>query len=451
MMIFKKAMPRRVFLRGVGATVAFPLLDAMVPAFAAPADPGKELTPRAAFVYVPNGIIMDKWTPKTVGPNFEITPTLEPLAQHRNQLMIFSGLTQNEAFAKPGESGGQHSRASAVFLTGVHPKRTEGSDIRAGISVDQAIAKEFGRHTQLASLEIGLDNNAIIGTCDTGYSCAYSNTLSWRTATNPVPMENQPRAVFERLFGDSDSTDPKDRAARMHNDRSLLDSVSEQVSQLLRDLGPSDRSKLSEYMDAIRDVERRVQTAETQSVRELPSLDRPTGIPAKFTDYCKLMIDLQVLAFQADLTRVITFMMAREQSVRVYDELGFSDPHHPLTHHQHDATKISKVTQIDNLHTRMLAYFLQRLQSVRDGSGSLLDQSMILYGSCISDGNMHSYIDLPILLAGGGAGRLKKASHLKYPTNTPLANLYLTMMDKLGMPMERFGDSTGKLDLLSEV
>jgi Protein of unknown function (DUF1552) len=447
MMIFKKAIPRRLFLRGAGASLALPLLDAMVPALAASTSAAAKPASRVAFVYVPNGIIMDRWTPAKEGAAFDLSPTLAPLAPFRDQLLVLTGLAQNEALAKQGESGGQHSRASAVFLTGMHPKRTEGSDIHAGISIDQLIAKEFGKYTQLASLEVALDRTAVVGTCDTGYSCAYSNTMCWRTPTNPVPMENQPRAVFERLFGDSDTTDSAQRIAQIRNDRSLLDSVAQQVSRILTGLGPGDRNKLNEYLDAIRDVERRIQTAEQQSSRELPAVERPVAVPTKYSDYCKLMVDLQVLAYQTDLTRVLTFMMAREQSTLVYDELGFADPHHPLTHHQHDATKINKVAQIDLLHVKMLAYFVDRLKSTADGDGSLLDHSMIVYGSCISDGNMHTFDDLPVLLIGGGGGQIKAGRHLRYAKNTPMTNLFLTMLDKLEMPTENFGDSTGRLDL----
>ena len=446
-MIFNKAIPRRAFLRGAGASLALPFLDAMVPAFATARTPAANQSARFAVVYVPNGIIMDRWTPAVEGSGFRFTPTLEPLAPFRDQLLVLSGLAQNQSLAQPGESGGQHSRASAVFLTGVHPKRTEGSDIHAGISVDQVIAKEFGKHTQLASLEVALDNNAVAGTCDTGYSCAYSNTLCWRGATNPMPMENRPRAVFERLFGDSETNNPAEQQLENQYARSLLDSVAAQLNRLLKDLGPGDRSKLNEYIDAIRDVERRIQTAEQQPARELPVMERPVGVPAVFSDHCKLMIDLQVLAYQADLTRVITFMMAREQSTRVYNELGFSDSHHPLTHHQHDAVKIDKVAKIDLLHIKMFAYLLERLRATPDGGGNLLDASTIVYGSCISDGNMHVYHDLPVLVAGGWAGKMKVGRHLRYPQNTPMTNLYLTILETFGIPMERFGDSTGKLDL----
>jgi hypothetical protein len=392
-------------------------------------------------------MIMAKWTPQVEGAAYEITPILEPLAPFRDRFLVLSGLAANGGRALEGEGSGDHARASAAFMSGVHPKKTEGSDLRAGTSFDQIAAKGLGKHTQLASLEIGLDANEVVGTCDVGYSCAYSNTLSWRTPTTPVPMENQPRSVFERLFGDSDSTDPEERSARIRNDRSILDFVTEDVARLTHGLGAKDRAKLTEYLDAIRDVERRIQMAEGQSSRELPNVQRPGGIPATFTEHCKLMIDLQVLAYQCDMTRVIAFMMGREQNTRVYTELGFSDAYHPLSHHQFDATKIAKVTQIDVLHTSMLAYYLERLRSTPDGDGSLLDHSMIVYGSALSDGNVHIHNNLPVLLAGGGAGTVKGGRHLRYPVDTPLTNLFLTLLDKLDVPAASLGDSTGRLDI----
>ena len=447
MMIFKKAIPRRTFLRGVGATLALPLLDGMIPAFASTIGKSGKSPVRLGFIYVPMGIIMEKWTPATEGPGFEMTPTLEPLAPFRDQLLVLSGLAHNMGLALEGEGVGDHARASAVFLTGAHPNKTEGADLRAGISVDQIAAKEFGNETQLASLELGLDSNEVVGLCDTGYSCAYTNTLSWRSPTTPVPMENKPRAVFERLFGDSDSTDPAERLARIQQQRSILDFVTREVNQLLPGLGPGDRVKLTEYLEAIRDVERRIQMAEEQSSRKLPSLERPVGVPDKFTEHAKLMFDLQVLAYQTDLTRVATFMIGQEGNARVYDELGISDSYHPLTHHQKDPEKIAKVVAIDTLHTQTLAYFLEKMQSTPDGDGSLLDHSMIVYGSALSDGNLHEHNNTPTLLIGGGGGRIKTGRHLQYPEDMPTTNLYLTMLDKVGINLERFGDSTGRLEL----
>lgn len=448
MMIFKKALPRRTFLHGMGAALALPLMDGMVPAFAKAQGSAQSPT-RLSFLYVPNGVIMDKWTPAAVGTGFAMTPVLAPLAPFQDKLLVLSGLVANGARALAGEGAGEHARASATFLSGVHPKKTEGSDLRAGISVDQIVAQHLGSDTQLASLEVAIDSTDVVGTCDTGYSCAYSNTLCWRTETTPIPMENQPRAVFERLFGDSDSTEPAERLARIQRRRSILDSLVEDTAHLASGLDPSDRAKLDEYTDAVRDVERRIEVAEEQSSREVPNFERPTGIPVKFTKHCKLMMDLQVLAYQTDMTRVISFMIGREQNTRVYDELGFSDAFHPLSHHQNDPTKIAKVVQINTLHTQMLAYFLERMQSTREGDGSLLDHSIVVYGGAISDGNLHLHDNLPVLVAGGASGRLKGGRHIRYPAETHLTNLYLTLLDKLGIPLEKFGDSNGRLELLS--
>ena len=447
MMIFKKAIARRAFLRGIGATLALPLLDGMVPAFAGALDQAAKPVRRLGFVYVPNGIIMDKWTPATEGAAFELTPILEPLAAFRENILVLSGLDHKTALALAGEGAGDHARASATFLSGVHPKKTEGAGIQAGITVDQFAAQKLGKETQLMSLELALDSTEVVGSCDGGYSCAYTNTLSWRTATTPLPMSNKPRAVFERLFGDSDSTNPKERLARIQRDRSILDFVTQDVTRLVKELGAEDRSKLTEYLEAIRDVERRIQMAEEQSSRELPTLQRPIGVPAKFTEHAKIMADLQVLAWQTDMTRVTTYMMGQESNTRVYDELGFSDSYHPLTHHQRDANKIAKVIQIDILHTQMFAYLLEKLRSTADGEGSLLDHSIIVYGCGISDGNLHTHDNLPILVAGGGAGQLKGGRHLRYANDPPATNLYVTLLDKLGIPVESFGDSTGKLEI----
>ena len=446
MIITKKFLPRRTFLRGVGATLALPLLDSMVPALAAA--PQVQSPTRLSVVYVPNGMIMDKWTPAALGSNYELTTIMEPLAPFRDDITVMSGLAHNTGWALEGEGPGEHARASATFLTGVHPKKTEGADLRAGTSIDQIVAREFRQHTQLASLEVALDSTDVVGTCDTGYSCAYSNTLCWSNPTTPVPMENKPRAVFERLFGDSDSTDPAQLRARLRTDRSILDLVSQDVSRLLGRLGSRDRAKLTQYLDSIRDIERRIQIAEEQPARELPSVERPVGVPPTFTAHCKLMMDLQVLAYQTDMTRVITFMMGREQNTRVYNELGIKDAYHPLSHHQNQPDKIAQVLQIDILHSEMFAYYLEKMRSTPDGDGSLLDHSIILYGSSLSDGNLHVHNGLPIMLVGGGAGQLKGGRHVRYPDDTPTTNLFLTLLDKLNIPLENFGDSTGRLDLL---
>ena len=445
-MIFKKAIPRRAFLRGIGATLALPLLDGMVPAFATKLDTAANPPPRLSFVYTPNGMNMAEWSPAAEGAAYELSPTLEPLAAFRDQFLVLSGLNNNSGNALPGEGeSAPHERAGAVFLTGVHPKR-EG---RVGISVDQIVAKELGKQTQVTSLELGLHSNNVVGQCEKGWSCAYLNTLSWRTATTPLPVEYQPRAVFERLFGDSNSTDPAVRLARIRKDSSLLDSVTQATARLLKGLGPDDRARLGQYMDAVRDVERRIQMAEEQSSRELPVLDRPSGVPSTFEEHAKLMFDLQVLAYQTDMTRVITFMLGREQSNRTFREIGIPDVHHALSHHRNDPDKLEKIFQIDVYHSRLFAYFLEKLRSTPDGEGSLLDHLMIIYGSSLSDGNEHLLQNLPLLLVGGGGGQLQGGRHIRYPESTPMTNLFLTVLDKLGIAVENFGDSTGKLELLS--
>ncbi len=453
MTITNKAIPRRTILRGMGAALALPLLDAMAPAFAAVRGTSARQATRLSFVYAPNGMIMDHWTPALEGAAFKLTPTLEPLAPFRDRMLVLSGLSHNEAYPQPGEGEvAPHERAGATFLTGVHPKM-EGN---VGISVDQIAARELGKRTQLASLELGLHNlglhnTDVAGVCERGWSCAYLNTLSWSTATTPLPSEGRPRAVFERLFGDSSSTDPGVRLARIRQDHSLLDSVTEATADLMTQLGPRDRAQLSQYLDAVRDIERRIQIAEGQASRELPAVDRPAGYPATFDEYAKLMFDLQVLAYQTDMTRVSTFMMGRESSNRAFPEIGIPDAHHPLSHHRNDPDKIAMVIQIDLYHSKLFAYFLEKMRTTPDGDGSLLDHTMIVYGSAISDGNAHSYSDLPILLFSGGAGRTTQDRHLQFAKDTPMSNLYLTILDNLGIPLENFGDSTGKLKPLSLV
>jgi hypothetical protein len=447
-MIFQKAVPRRAFLRGLGSTLALPLLEAMTPAFAAPARPL-----RLGIYATPNGMMMDKWTPTGEGADFQLSPILEPLAAHRKRMVVISGLAQNEARKFPGEGGGEHPRACTAFLTGVHARMTSGADLRAGTSVDQLAARELGQQTQLASLEIGLESADILGSCESSYSCAYYNTLSWANPTTPLPMEHRPRAVFERLFGDSDSTDPEERLARIRENRSILDHVSQDVTKLLRDTSAGDKAKLDQYLEAVRDVERRIQLAEKQSKMELPRLDRPVGIPDNFPDYCRLMFDLQVIAYQTDLTRVCTFMVGHEMSNRAYPELNIGDAHHPLTHHQGDQEKIAKVIRVNIHHAKQFAYLADRLASIPDGDGTLLDHTLLMYSSPLSDGNMHVTKNLPIAIVGGpeggGIGPFRGGRHLRYPMDTPMTNLYLTMLATLGVNVNALGDSTGKLDLLA--
>src|SRR5438105_8064083 len=446
MVIFKAAIPRRTVVRGVGATLALPVLDAMTPAFSA------ETTrpTRMAFMQTPNGIfnLRNEWTPKAVGANWELTRILEPLADFKDRLVVMSGLDSQQAAGLNFEVGGDHPRACTAWLTGTHAKMTSGADLRAGISVDQIAAREFGKHTQLASLEIGLESPEIVGACESAYGCAYYDTISWRNETTPLPMENRPRAIFERLFGDG-GTDPKARLAIRQEDKSILDAINADVKRLRVRVGGTDRSKVDQYLDAIRDVERRMQLAEKQDVHALPT-GSPVGAPEVFSDYFKLMADLMVLSWQTDMTRVITFQMGHEMSGRAYPELGFGDAHHPCTHHQGDREKQIKTTQINGLHTTMLAYYLGKLRDTKDGDGSLLDHSMILYGAGLSDANLHLYIKLPILLVAGGIGGIKGGVHVKYPNRTPLTNLLLTMLDKAGVPhVEKLGDSAGRLELPS--
>ena len=447
MILTNKTLSRRTVLRGLGAAVALPLLDSMVPVLRAQAT--LRAARRLGIVYVPNGVIMDQWTPKTDGAAFEWSPTLKPLESFRNQVSVLSGLDDKPAVPLPNEGAGDHARAASTFLTGVHVRKTEGMDLQAGISMDQLAARELGKETQLSSVEMTMEYTEMLGACDAGYSCAYSNTIAWRNPTTPLPMEIDPRAIFERLFGDGDSTDSKSRLARIQEDRSILDALVDDVARLGRSLGARDRSKLGQYLEAIRDVERRIQKAEEQSARELPVLARPAGVPDSFEQHAKLMFDMWTLAFQADLTRVTTFMMGHEVSSRAYPEIGVPDAHHPISHHQGDADKIVKCAKVNLFHMQMFAYFLDKLRNTPDGDGSLLDSSIIMYGSGMSDGNLHAHLDLPILLAGGGNGHLKGGRHLRFAKGTPVANLHLTLLDKLGLRMEQFGDSTGQLRELS--
>lgn len=446
MIVFKKAVSRRAVLRGAGATLALPLLDSMIPACVAAAAETVRPT-RLSFIEVPNGIMMDKWTPATEGASFVLTPVLEPLAAFKDRMLVLSGLNHYQAEMLPSEIGGDHPRACTAWLTGCHARMTSGADLRAGISADQVAAREFSKYTQLASLEVGLESAEVVGSCETTYSCAYFNTISWRNETTPLPMENRPRAIFERLFGDA-ASDPSARMARTKEERSILDAVADDAARLRGRLGHADRGKLDQYTDAVRDVERRIQLAEAQGLPDLPDLDGQLGVPPVFSDYYKLMADLQVLAWQTDMTRVCTFQIGHEMSPRAYPEVGFGDSHHSLTHHQGDSAKIAKVPVINTFHTRMLAYYLEKLRSTPDGDGSLLDHALILYGAALSDGNLHLYTNLPLLLFAGGVAGIKGGRHIRYGGSMPMSNLLLTMLDKAGVPdIEVLGDSTGYLDI----
>ena len=451
MFISQKHLPRRTVLRGLGASLALPLLDGMVPAYAALRKTAANPVRRLGVCYVPNGMEMRAWTPAGKGRELELSQILQPLAPFRSQTNVLTGLADKVAVPRPGEGIGDHARASATFLTGVHVKKTEGADIRAGVSMDQIAARQLGAETQLASLELGVDSVETLGACDAGYSCAYTNTIAWRTATTPLPMENDPRAVFERLFGSTDSTDVAARLARIRQDRSVLDYVGDRVAGLQQTLGPGDRTKLDQYFDAVRDVERRIRMAEEQSGREIPLFEQPAGIPDTFEAHSRLMFDLLALAYQTDMTRVGTFMLSREVSGRAYPEIGVPDSHHGCSHHQNDPAKLEKLAKINTFHMQQFAYFLDKLQSTPDGDGTLLDHSMLIYGSGISDGNIHFHMDLPVVMVGGGGGTLKGGRHLRYANDTPLTNLYVSVLGKLGVPVEQFGDSTGKLEYLSEI
>ena len=443
MIITGMSLPRRAFLGGVGATVALPLLDAMVPALSAMTNTAARPVSRLGFVYVPNGVIMDQWTPTAVGAGFTVTPILKPLEPFRDHVLVLSGLGSRPAEPQ-GDGSGDHARGSTAWLSAAHAKRTEGADLRGGTTIDQIVADKIGRETQLRSLELAVDDvSELVGSCDSGYTCAYTNTLSWRTPTTPLPMQTNPRVVFERLFGDGGS--PEQRVAQARADRSILDSVTEAAVRFQQRLGPQDRSRVSEYLDAIRELERRIQKVEAHAEERVDVPEAPVGIPDQVDEHIRLMLDLQVLAYQADVTRVCTFMLGREISQRTYGMIGIPEPHHGLSHHAGDQAKIDRLVKIDTYHVSLLAYYLEKLRSVSDGDGSLLDHCVIFYGGCISNGNKHSHSPLPAVLAGGGAGRIRSGRHLQYPIGTPLANLLLTLADTVGVELDRIGDSTARL------
>jgi hypothetical protein len=442
MIITKKVISRRELLRGMGGVLALPLLDAMVPALAAQSKTAAKPVHRFGVMYIPNGMIMNKWTPALDGAEYEFTPTLESLAPYRDQLLILSNLA---CVPTPGRPGGAHAKATTRFLTDISPPTSE-TWLDAGISVDQILAKETGKHTQLASLELAIENGETAGACDVGFACAYTNTISWKSANTPLVTQNNPRAVFERLFGDAGNTDPAARLARLRQQRSVLDSVAQEVARLQGSLGANDRLKLVEYLDSIRDVERRIQLAEQQRDQNVPVVDHPAGIPATYDEHVKLMADLQVLAYQCDLTRVITLMLGREFSGVTYPQVAVPDAHHPITHHAGEVQKIAKVEKINAYHVTQFEYLLGKMRSTPDGDGTLLDHSTLIYGTGMGECNAHDPRNIPLVLAGGGAGTLKGGRHIRYPKETPLANLHLTLLDNFGVPTERIGDSTGRLD-----
>ena len=454
MIIPKPAISRRTVLRGVGATLALPLLERMTPTNAL-ARAATTPVVRFCTVYVPNGIVMERWTPTAEGADFAFTPTLRPLEPFRDHLLILSGLDNTGARSRSGASGA-HAKPAGAFMTGIEPLPTTGSSsLSLGISVDQIIANSLGQETPLPSLELGLEGADTVnggGTCDVGFSCAYQNRLAWSGPSTPLPIETNPRAVFDRLFGAIDSTDPQARRARLERQGSIINSVLEKVDRLQGGLGRRDRAKLDEYLTAVREIERRIQNAEAQG-RELPLVESPAGIPVSYDEHARLMFDMQALALQTDTTRVITFQIGREQSGATYPQIGVSDSHHPISHHGGDKNKIASLAKINAYHTTLFSYFLEKLATTSDGDATLLDHVITLYGSAISEGNSHDIRNLPIILVGGGAGRVKGGRHVKYPDQTQrLTNLQLTLLNRLGVPTETFGDSTGEqLQELSEV
>ena len=448
--VTRTTLSRRALLRGVGAAIALPMLDAMTPALAA-VGPQRKPPVRLIFAYVPNGIIMKDWTPKGMGTDYEITRILAPLKDFRNDLTLLTGLADHNG-NELGDGPGDHARAGASFLSGVHCKKTSGADIHGGVSADQIAARAFESQTRFASLEFGCEDSRTVGNCDSGYSCAYTNSISWRSPTTPVPPEVNPRLMFERLFGTEDfKLDPATRARRAQYRKSILDMVREDTQTLTGTLGPADRRKMDEYLTSVREIEQRIQSAERDSHAAKPDIEKPTGIPVSFGDYVSLMFDLQAAALRADLTRVSTMMIGREGSMRTYPEINVPDSHHPLTHHRNIPEYIEKVTQINTFHISLFGRFLHQLKTTQEGEGNLLDNSLIVYGSGLGDGNRHTHENLPILLAGRGGGSIKSGRHIAYTSETPVANLYMTLLDRAGVHPASIGDSTGKLVQLDSI
>jgi hypothetical protein len=441
MIITKKALPRRTFLRGMGATVALPLLDAMVPSMTALARTPAAPVRRLGFVYMPMGCDLPRWTPPGDGRLTELSPSLKALDKVLDSLTVVTNLELKNAYP------GTHATSNAAFLSAAKAKWTESTDYYLGTTVDQIAAKQIGQQTLLPSLELSMDLLQTVGQCDNGYACVYQNNLSWSSPTTPLPAEAHPRIVFERLFGEGGTA--ADRRAALQRRASLLDWVRDDITRLQRTLGPEDRSRVSQYLDTVREVERRIQKAEAQAQdAPLPDLDRPVGVPAAYADHARLMFDLQVLALQGDVTRVITFQLARETSNRTYPEIGVPDPHHPLTHHGNDPEKIARMAKINAFHVSLFASFLEKLKTTAEGDGSLLDHSLYLYGSGMGNPNVHDHVNLPILVAGGGGTGMKGARHIRYAEPTPLANLHLTLLERVGVRLDAFADSKGKVDEL---
>ncbi len=443
MTVTKKALPRRTFLRGAGTALSLPLLDAMVPPLTALPKTAARPVRRLGFVYVPMGCDITRWTPPGDGDLQELSPSLSSLAPVIGDVTVLTNMELKNSYP------GTHATSNAGFLSAAKAKWTESTDYRLGTTVDQIAAQGIGQETRLPSLEMAMDLVSMVGQCDNGFACVYQNNLSWSSPTTPLPAEAHPRIVFERLFGEGGT--PEDRRAALRRKASLLDWVLEDTASLRTELGPEDRARIDQYLDSIREVERRIQKAEeTSGDGALPDLDRPAGVPAAYADHAKLMFDLQVLAMQADITRVFTFQLARETSTRTYPEAGVTEPHHPLTHHGNNPEKIAKVAKINQFHVSLFAAYLEKLKSTPDVDGSLLDNSLILYGSGMGNPNVHDHTNLPILVAGGAAGGLKGGRHIRYAEPAPLANLHLTLLDRAGVHLDRFGDSTGRLPELAE-
>ena len=439
MFVTRRSIPRRTFLRGVGVGVALPLVDAMVPALTQAAQTAASPRLRVGFVYIPHGVIMRQWTPAAAGSGFEFTPILKPLEPFRDSLVVVSNLTRAEAASN-------HAVSAACWLTGRPPKRTDGPDFRAGVSIDQVIAKQIGQQTTFPSLEVATEDfSGLVGACDPGYSCAYMNTLNWQTETTPLPMEINPRVVFERLFGGGGTADQ--RLARMRTDRSLLDFVADDLAHLQRELGSGDRKKLDDYLTNVREIERRIQRAEQTARTQADVPPVPVGVPESYVEHVSLLFDLLALALQTDQTRVFTFMMAREVSQRTYPEIGVTEPHHSISHHGNRPAAIEGHAKLNAYHLSMVAKFLEKLRATADGDGSLLDHSLVLYGSGMSDGNGHTGSPLPHVLIGGASGRMKGNRHIVMPENTPMPNLLLAIAQKSGVEQERFGVSSGVVDI----
>jgi len=442
MFITKKHLPRRTFLRGMGVSMALPLLDSMLPAATPLSQTAAKPATRLGFVYVPHGAVMDKWTPATEGPGFEFSPILKPLEPFRNQLNILSGFGHRAA-----DTSAVHSLSPTTWLSGVRPKPTQGVDAYAGVTADQIAAQHLSQDTPLPSMELATEDHAgLLGACDRDYGCIYMNTLCWRTHTTPLPMEINPRKVFERLFGTGST--PEERAARMVEDHSILDAILTETNGLQRSLGARDRATVSDYLESVREIERRIQNSSTQTIADVTLPDAPVGIPYSYDEHLNLMYDLMALAWQANITRVSSFMVAREESNRTYPQVGVPDGHHATSHHQNRPEKLEKLVKIQTFHITKLTRFLDRLKNTPDGDGSLLDHSMVLYGSNMSNSNLHNHFPLPTLLAGGASGQLKGGRHLKYEDHTPMANLLLTVLAKSGVKMDSIGDSTGLLENL---